>query len=52
MNKNEHHYTKCSDLELIAKVERLWMIVHENHYILASKIITLGMARGVVYEMK
>jgi hypothetical protein len=28
VNKNMHHYTKCLDFELIAKVERLWMIEH------------------------
>jgi hypothetical protein len=28
VNKNKHCYAKCLNLELIAKVERLWMIVH------------------------
>jgi len=28
VNKNMHRYTKCSYFELIAKVERLWMIEH------------------------
>ncbi len=52
VNKKGHHHTKCSNLELIVKVERLWMIVHQKPYVLASKIITLGMATGIVYEMK
>jgi hypothetical protein len=28
VNKNRHRYTKCLNLKLIVKVERLWMIVH------------------------
>jgi hypothetical protein len=28
------------------------MIVHQNIYVLASRIITLGMVRGIVCEMK
>jgi hypothetical protein len=52
VNKNKHCYTKCLDFELIAKVERLWMIIHQKLYVIASRIITLGMARGIVCEMK
>jgi hypothetical protein len=52
VNKNGHRYTKRSYPELIVKVERLWMIVHQKPYVLASRIIKLGMARRIVCEMK
>ncbi len=52
MNKNGHCYTKCSYLELIVKVERLWMNVRQKPYVLASRIITIGMVRGIACEMK
>jgi hypothetical protein len=51
VNKNGHHYIDCSDPKLIAKVERLWMIVHQKPYVLTSRIIKLGMARRIVCEM-
>jgi len=52
VNKNGHRYTNCSYPELIVKAERLWMIVHKKPCVLASRIITIGMARGIAYEMK
>jgi hypothetical protein len=52
VNKNGHRYTECLDPELIMKVGKLWMIVHQKLYVLVSKIITLNMARGTVCEEK
>ncbi|CAK9272563.1 unnamed protein product [Sphagnum jensenii] len=52
VNKNGHQYINCLDPKLITKVERLWMIVHQKPYILASRIIILGMARGILCEQK
>jgi hypothetical protein len=40
---------ECLDLKLITKVENLWMIIHQKPYVLTKKVITLGMARGVVH---
>jgi hypothetical protein len=36
---------------VIAKVESLRMVIHQNPFVLTSKIISLGMARGVVMEL-
>jgi hypothetical protein len=52
VNKNGHQYINCLYPKLITKVERLWMIVHQKPYILASRIIILGMARGILCEQK
>jgi len=52
VNKNEHQYINCLDPKLITKVERRWMIVHQKPYVLASRIIILGMARGIMCEHK
>jgi hypothetical protein len=30
MNKNGHRYTKCVDLELIVKIENLWMTIYQK----------------------
>jgi hypothetical protein len=43
---------ECVDLELITKIENLWMIVDQKPYALTSRIITLGMARIIVCERK
>jgi hypothetical protein len=51
-NKNVHSYVFNEDHVLIAKVERLWMLVHQKCDILALKLISLGFVRGVVMEMK
>jgi hypothetical protein len=51
-NKNVHSYVFNEDHVLIAKVERLWILVHQKCVILALKLISLGFVRGVVMEMK
>jgi hypothetical protein len=38
--------------ELIAKMEGLWMITHQKPCVLASKIISLGMVRKLIMQMK
>ncbi len=50
MNKNGHKYIKCLDPEFIAKVGKLWMIVHQKPYVRAFRIIMLGMVRDIVCE--
>jgi hypothetical protein len=52
VNKNGHRYIQCLELELTAKVEKLWMIMHQKSYVLASRFITLSMARGIMCEEK
>jgi hypothetical protein len=52
VNKNGHHYSKCSNATFIVKVKKLWMIIHKKHFVLASRLITLNMARGMVCELK
>jgi hypothetical protein len=52
VNKNGHHYSKCSNVAFIVKAKKLWINVHQKPYVLASKLITLSMARGMVSELK
>ncbi len=52
VNKNGHRYIERFDPKLIAKVGKFWMIMHQKSYVLAFRIITLGMARGIVCEEK
>lgn len=52
VNKNGYGYMFCEDPELIAKVENLWMIVHQKPHLPTSRLISLGMARGLVYDRK
>ncbi len=33
------------------KHENLWMIIHQKPYVLASRVITFCMARGLVCEL-
>lgn len=51
VNKNGHHYMECGNPKLITNIENLWMIIHQKPYVLARKMITLGMAQGLVYEL-
>ncbi len=50
VNKNAHSYMECAVSNLIAKIENLWMIIHQKPYVLAGRVIILGMARGLIYE--
>jgi len=52
VNKNGHHYSECLDAAFIMKVQKLWMIIHQKPYVLAYKLITLSMAKGMVCELK
>jgi hypothetical protein len=48
VNKNGHHYMECGNLMLIEKNEWLWMIIQQKPHVLVKRVITLGMARGIV----
>jgi len=52
VNKNGHHYMECGNPMLIEKIERLWMTIHQKPHVLAKRVITLGMVRGIVCEEK
>jgi hypothetical protein len=43
---------ECGNPMLIEKIERLWMIIHQKPHVLAKRVITLGMVRGIVCEEK
>jgi hypothetical protein len=40
------------DLELIAKVKHLWMVVHQKPYVPTSRMISLSMVKRMVMELK
>jgi hypothetical protein len=50
-NKNGYNHVFNENLEIIAKVEDLWMVVHQRIGDPTSRIISLGMARGIVMEL-
>ncbi len=52
VNKNGYRYTECSNLEFIATIEKLWMIVHQKPHVLALRTISFGMARSIICEQK
>ncbi|CAM6022242.1 unnamed protein product [Sphagnum balticum] len=52
VNKIRHRYSKCSNATFIMTAKKLWMIIHQKPYVLASKLITLSMARRMVCELK
>lgn len=51
-NKNGHNYVHSEDNVLIAKVERLWMFVHQQAFVPTTRIVSLGFARGMAMELK
>lgn len=52
VNRNNYSYVHCQNLKLIAKVKRLFVIVHKKPCVPATRIILVGMARGVICEEK
>jgi hypothetical protein len=51
-NKNGYSYVFSEDLEVIAKVEGLWMVIHQKPHVPITRIISLGMAKGIAMELK
>jgi hypothetical protein len=49
--KNGHNYVFSEDHVLIAKIERLWMLVHQRHVVPTTKLVSLGFAKGVAMEI-
>jgi len=50
VNKNNYNYEFTKDHVFIEKIEKLWMVVHQKPYMLASRLISLGMAKGLACE--
>jgi len=50
MNRNGYNYVHKEDPNFIRKVRTLWMIVHQKPYLLASRLIPLGMLRRLTFE--
>jgi hypothetical protein len=36
---------------LIEKVEKLWMVIHQKSCVLATRVVSLGFAKGVTMQM-
>ena len=49
--KNGHQYVDCKDEKLIARIENLWMILHQRKLVPASRTISQAMARGFACEV-
>lgn len=47
VNRNGCSYVHTEDPNFIKKVKTLWMVVHQKPYLLASRLISLGMAQGL-----
>jgi hypothetical protein len=47
VNKNGHSYVYSQDPVLIEKVEKLWMVTHQKCCVFATRVVSLGFARGV-----
>ncbi len=47
--RNGYSYVHYQDPKLITKVKKLFMIVHQKPCLLATRIISIRMARGIVY---
>jgi hypothetical protein len=52
VNKNGYKYISYNYLELITRIESLWMIVYQNPFLHVSQSISKGMAKGISCERK
>jgi hypothetical protein len=51
-NNNGYNHVFKENLEIITKVEDLWIDIHQKLRVLVLRIISLGMARRVVMDLK
>ncbi len=51
-NQNGYNYVLNENPKIIAEIESLCMIIHQKMCVLASRIISLGMARRIVIDVK
>jgi hypothetical protein len=49
-NKNGYNYVHTDDPKFIEKMESLWMIIHQKPYVPTSRLISMGMAKGLACE--
>lgn len=52
INKNGFRYMGVEDVVLITAIELRWMQMHQKSQVLATRLITKGMARGIFCEAK
>ena len=52
INKNGFRYMDVEDVALITKIELRWMQMHQKLQMLATRLITKGMSRGIYCEAK
>jgi hypothetical protein len=52
VNRNGYNYVHCENPELIVKVVRLFMIIHQKSCVPITWIISVGVAKGIVCEEK
>jgi hypothetical protein len=52
LNKNGYKYMQCGDLELIARIKNLWMVLHKKTWQPSSCSIPIAMARGMICKKK
>jgi hypothetical protein len=48
VNKNKYNYEFTKDPLFIKKIKTLWMVIHQKPYMPTSRLIFLGMARGLI----
>jgi len=51
VSKNGHSYVLNQVLVLVEKIKKLWMVIHQKCYVLATRVVSLGFARRVAMEM-
>jgi hypothetical protein len=49
-NKNGYNYVHIDYPKFIEKMESLWMIIHQKPYVPTSRLISMGMAKGLACE--
>jgi hypothetical protein len=51
-NNNGYNHVFNENLEIITKVENLWIVIHQKLKVLVLRIISLGMAKRDVMDLK
>jgi hypothetical protein len=51
VSKNNHSYIYSQDLVLIEKVEKLWMVIHQKHYVCVTWVVSLGFVKRVTMQI-
>jgi hypothetical protein len=51
-NKNGYWYYFNEDMEVIKRIEEIWMIVHQSPQVPINHLINKAKVRGIVYKWK